>query len=99
MMNTTTVSSPSQMYLAKTHAAVNVSRELVNYNLYAQDAALVDAVRREGAAWAHANLSSFGAFVARAEYLELGALANKFGPELDTHDRFARIANQRDLGG
>jgi putative acyl-CoA dehydrogenase len=84
----TTVNIPSQTYLAKTHEVVNVSRELVDYNLYAQDAALVDAVRREGAAWAHADLTTFGAFVGRAEYLELGALANKFAPELDTHDRF-----------
>ena len=88
MMNSTTVNTPSQRYLAETHEVVNVSRELVDYNLYTEDAALIDAVRREGAAWAHADLTNFGAFVGRAEYLELGALANKFGPELDTHDRF-----------
>jgi putative acyl-CoA dehydrogenase len=87
-MNTTPVNTSSQMYLAKTHEVVNVSRELADYNLYTQDAALVEAVRREGAAWAHDDLSSFGAFVGRGEYLELGALANRFGPELDTHDRF-----------
>ena len=45
-------------------------------------------MRREGASWAHDALTDFGAFVGRAEYLELGVLANKFGPELDTHDRF-----------
>lgn len=87
-MNSTPVNTPSQKYLAKTHEVVNVSRELVDYNMYTEDAALIDAVRREGAAWAHADLTSFGAFVGRAEYLELGALANRFGPELDTHDRF-----------
>jgi putative acyl-CoA dehydrogenase len=87
-MNATTANTPSQMYPAKTHEVVNVSRELVDYNLYAQDAALVAAVRREGAAWAEAGLTTFGAFIGRAEYLELGVLANKFGPELDTHDRF-----------
>jgi len=92
-MGTTTAKTPNQIALAKTHDVVNVSRELVDYNLYAQDAALVEAVRREGAQWAHADLSSFGAFVGRAEYLELGALANKFAPELDTHDRFGNRVN------
>ena len=30
------------LYLAETHEVVNVSRELVDYNPYAQDTALVD---------------------------------------------------------
>ena len=38
------------LYLANTHEVVNVSRELVDTNLYLQDAALQDAVQREGAA-------------------------------------------------
>ncbi|MGA2778881.1 MAG: acyl-CoA dehydrogenase family protein [Steroidobacteraceae bacterium] len=87
-MSTTTITTASQHYLAKTHDVVNVSRELADYNIYSEDTALVDAVRREGAVWAHTDLTRFGAFVGRAEYLELGGLANKFGPELDTHDRF-----------
>ena len=31
---------------------------------------------------------AFGALAGSADYLELGALANRFRPELDTHDRF-----------
>jgi putative acyl-CoA dehydrogenase len=77
-----------ERFLASTHAVTNVARELVDYNLYREDAALQEAVRREGAGWADETLAHFGAFVGRAEYLELGALANKFAPELDTHDRF-----------
>ncbi|RPH64102.1 MAG: isovaleryl-CoA dehydrogenase [Burkholderiales bacterium] len=76
------------LYLAETHEVVNVARDLVDYNPYLQDAALQEAVRREGAEWAHHDLASFGAMVGTAEYLELGVLANRFGPELDTHDRF-----------
>ncbi len=87
-MNTATATPLDPRFLASTHEVVNVSHELVDYNLYAQDTALVEAVRREGASWAHDALTDFGAFVGRAEYLELGVLANKFGPELDTHDRF-----------
>ncbi|HMA09852.1 MAG TPA: acyl-CoA dehydrogenase family protein, partial [Ramlibacter sp.] len=46
------------------------------------------AVRREGAAWAHDDLTAFGALTGSADYLELGVQANRFGPELETHDRF-----------
>jgi putative acyl-CoA dehydrogenase len=75
-------------FLADTHEVVNVSRELVDYNLYLQDAALQEAVHREGAAWAHADLTAFGNRAGSADYLALGVLANRFGPELETHDRF-----------
>ena len=76
------------LYLAETHEVVNVARDLVDYNLYLQDAALQEAVRREGAAWANDDLAAFGAMLGTADYLELGALANRNPPELDTHDRF-----------
>ena len=76
------------MLLGETHSAENVVRELVDFNLYLQDAALQEAVRREGAAWAHEDLAAFGALTGSGEYLALGALANRYGPELETHDRF-----------
>ncbi|MCZ2407336.1 MAG: isovaleryl-CoA dehydrogenase [Burkholderiales bacterium] len=75
-------------YLAETHEVVNVSCELADYNMYAQDTALREAVQREGAAWADADLQRFGQLTGSAEYLEQGHLANKFQPELETHDRF-----------
>ena len=77
-------------YLAETHRVENVSCELAGYNLYAQDTALREAVAREGAAWAEAELHAFGQLTGSADYLELGALANKYPPELETHDRFGR---------
>jgi len=77
-----------RLYLAQTHEVTNVSRELVDYNLYTSDMALREAVAREGAAWADADLAAFGRKIGTADYLELGVLANKHGPELDTHDRF-----------
>ena len=64
--------------------------ELADYNLYDSDAALKEAVAREGAAWAGNALGAFGAHAGSADYLELGALANKNPPELDTHDRYGR---------
>ena len=76
------------LYLAQTHEVSNVSRELVDYNPFTQDTALVDGVTREGAGWAHESLTAFGQLTGTAEYIELGALANRHPPEFDTHDRF-----------
>lgn len=75
-------------YFADTHEVINVSHELVDYNLFEQDAALKEAVLREGAAWAVDDLGVFGKMLGTSQYLELGTLANRWGPELDTHDRF-----------
>ncbi|MFZ5757051.1 MAG: isovaleryl-CoA dehydrogenase [Pseudomonadota bacterium] len=80
--------STGSAWLASTHDVTNVSRELADYNLYTRDMALQEAVRREGADWATPRLASFGALVGSTGYLELGALANRFPPEFDTHDRF-----------
>jgi len=87
-MNAPDTLSRDRLLLADTHEVINVGRELVDYDMYRQDAALVEAVHREGAAWADAALGNFGRLTGSAEYLELGVLANKHPPELDTHDRF-----------
>ena len=75
-------------FLADTHEVVNVSRELTDYNLYRQDAALQEAVRREGAGWDDDALAAFGKLTGSADYILQGVLANRFPPELETHDRF-----------
>jgi putative acyl-CoA dehydrogenase len=89
-MNAPDVARPHDTYLAETHEPFNLSSELVDYDMYRQDNALVEAVHREGAAWADHSLEAFGRLTGSAEYLELGALANHHPPELDTHDRFGR---------
>ena len=87
-MNAPETLKRDSLYLAQTHEVVNVSRELVDYNPYTQDAALVEGVAREGGGWAHDALTAFGQLTGSAEYIELGALANRNPPEFDTHDRF-----------
>lgn len=77
-------------YLANTHELTNLSSKLINYDMFNQDQALVEAVSREGAKWAESALTDFGRLAGSAQYLEHGTLANKFAPELDTHDRFGR---------
>jgi putative acyl-CoA dehydrogenase len=80
----------SGRFLAETHTVSNVSQELRDYNMYTEDTALVEGVRREGGTSAEAGLEAFGQLTGSGEYLELGALANQFRPELHTHDRFGR---------
>ena len=82
--------APHARWLAETHEVFNVGSELADVDLYRSDHALVDAVRREGAGWADAELAAFGRMAGAADYLELGVLANRCPPELDTHDRFGR---------
>ena len=82
--------APLDPYGAVTHEVINQPVELADYNLYDGDAALKDGVRREGAEWATNELGAFGARVGAAESLDLGALANRNPPELDTHDRYGR---------
>ncbi len=77
-------------YGAATHEVLNQPVELADYNLFTGDAALKDGLMREGAAWASNEMASLGASLGAAEALELGALANRNEPELDTHDRYGR---------
>jgi putative acyl-CoA dehydrogenase len=87
-MNAPDLPAKPAPFPADTHEVVNVAHELADYNPYLADVALTEAVAREGAAAAHASLSAFGRLVGSAEHIELGAVANRYPPELDTHDRF-----------
>ncbi|MCC2637341.1 MAG: acyl-CoA dehydrogenase-like [Moraxellaceae bacterium] len=80
--------TPCTPFVAATHEVFNVSSELQDYNLYARDRVLQEAVQREGAGHEATALSAFGEMIGRANYLELGDLANRHTPEFDTHDRF-----------
>ena len=82
--------APLDPYGAVTHEVFNQPVEFGDINLFDSDAALKEAVKREGAGWATDGLQAFGARAGSIDYLELGALANKYPPELDTHDRYGR---------
>jgi putative acyl-CoA dehydrogenase len=60
---------------------------LAGYDLYGENRPLVEAVAREGGAWADAELRALGALLG-GEPLEWGRLANEHPPKLRTHDRF-----------
>jgi putative acyl-CoA dehydrogenase len=79
---------PSDRFLATTHEVINQPGELSDYNPYAVDRALREAVAREGAVAAEAGLLEFGQRIGCSAYLELGRLANQHPPEFEPSDRF-----------
>ncbi len=71
-----------------THDVTNQPPPLEDYNLYDQDAALSEALHREGAGWAEDRVRALGAELGSARVAELATQANRYGPELKTFDRF-----------
>ncbi|MDX9997890.1 MAG: isovaleryl-CoA dehydrogenase [Phenylobacterium sp.] len=69
---------------------LNQPPPLEPYNLFNSDRALVEAVEREGAAWAVDDLAAYGARLGSPETARLGYLANRDTPRLHTHDRQGR---------
>lgn len=70
-----------------THEVTNQSPPFADLNLYLSDAALQDAVRREGAGAAAGELTDFGALVGSAQAFEVGRLANENPPKLQRFDQ------------
>ena len=75
-----------------THEALNQPPPLQDYDPLARDLALLDGLRREGAAWAETEMGDFARRTASTEVVAWGFQANENRPRLCTHDRFgARI--------
>ncbi|MEY3011890.1 MAG: hypothetical protein RIT45_625 [Pseudomonadota bacterium] len=77
-----------------THTVLNQARPLQDFDLYGSDAALVEAVAREGAGWDAASITALGVQLGRPEWQEYGHLANVHTPELRLFDRFGERVNQ-----
>jgi putative acyl-CoA dehydrogenase len=73
---------------ATTHEVLNQPSALTGYNLFLADRTLVNAVRREGAAWAEKQISELGQLLGSEELQRWGFEANENEPVLHTHDRF-----------
>ncbi|HEX5036657.1 MAG TPA: isovaleryl-CoA dehydrogenase [bacterium] len=80
-----------------THEVLNQPPPLENINLFQTDAALREAVAREGASWAADDLSRFGELLGRPEIIRLGFEANENPPVLKTHDRFGNRIDEVDF--
>ncbi len=72
----------------ETHAVTNQPPPLESYNLFEQDAALGEALAREGGGWAEAQISELGKWAGTPDAIRLGFDANENPPVLHTHDRF-----------
>ena len=77
-----------------THEVFNQPPPLAKYNPFTADAALREAVSREGAGWAEDELAAFGELTGRPEIIELGHLANRHPPRLITHDRYGHRVDE-----
>jgi putative acyl-CoA dehydrogenase len=66
----------------------NQSSDLVDYNLFTTNPALVEALAREGAASDHDRIAALGERLGRAEIFALGEAANRNPPILRLFDRF-----------
>jgi len=80
-----------------THQVENQPPPLENYDLFEQDAALSEAVKREEANRATASLHQLGTLAGTAEAIRWGFEANKYPPVLQTHDRFGHRLDEVDF--
>jgi putative acyl-CoA dehydrogenase len=80
-----------------THEVANQPPPLVDYNVYAADRVLVEAVKREGAGWDERRISVVGALAGSERLQTLGAQANENPPRLKTHDRYGNRVDAVDF--
>jgi putative acyl-CoA dehydrogenase len=72
----------------RTHDVANQPPPLAGYDVAAADVALLDGLRREGAGWDEDGLRALGALAGSEEAIAWGFEANRYAPELRTHDRY-----------
>jgi putative acyl-CoA dehydrogenase len=75
---------------AGTHDVTNQPPPLVDYDVYACDTALVEAVAAYGAGWADATLRTVGRRAGSEEAIAWSFEANANGPKLKAFDRYGR---------
>ena len=71
-----------------THEVRNQAPPLIGYDVAERDAALLEGLRREDAGWDEQGLRALGRLAGSAEAIAWGADANRYTPELRTHDRY-----------
>lgn len=81
------------MTTRRTHEVTNQVPLLVGHDVFGSDAALGEALERNGAGWAREELHDLGRLAGSAEWQEHGRLAEANRPVLHTHDRFGHRAD------
>ncbi|GAU83846.1 acyl-CoA dehydrogenase family protein [Bosea sp. BIWAKO-01] len=77
-----------------THEVTNQVPILCDYDAFAADPVLQAAATAFDAGWASERLHAAGRIVGSAQVQDLARLANRFTPELRTHDRFGNRIDQ-----
>jgi putative acyl-CoA dehydrogenase len=77
--------------------AANQSVPLEDYDAFSADQPLVEALHREGGAWAAPRARALGAIAGSAEVLQAGRDANAHKPELRPFDRFGHRIDEVDF--
>src|SRR3954471_6604026 len=77
-----------------THEVQNQAPALQDFDPLAEDAALVEGLRREGAASAEAEVGAFARATATEQAIRAGFDANQNPPRLRTHDRFGNRVDE-----
>ncbi len=83
----------ARMATTQQTSAANQPPPLAGYNLFEQDAALVEGLRREGGQPWESQVAAFGDTLG-GEPLEWGRLANEHPPQLRTHDRYGERVDE-----
>ncbi len=73
-----------------THEVTNQPPPLAGYDAWSADPLLKATVAREGGGWIGARAGALGPLVGSERLQSLAMQANRFVPELHTHDRFGR---------
>jgi putative acyl-CoA dehydrogenase len=81
------VVEPARTEIGATHEVVNQAAPLEGYNVFEQDAALVEALEREGGGWGYERVRALGE-IAGGDGIEWGRQAEENRPILHTHDRY-----------
>jgi putative acyl-CoA dehydrogenase len=79
------------------HAMFEVQNQpppLESYHLLHSDRVLREAIQREGAGWAEAELGALGATLGKPDTIHLGFDANRFPPQLKSFDRFGHRVDE-----
>jgi putative acyl-CoA dehydrogenase len=94
MASTPSTAQPRQPYA--THDVTNQPPDLAPYDA-AEDTALLEGLRREGAEWAEEDIRRLGLRAGSAEAQEWAELANVHEPVLRTHDRYGNRIDEVDF--
>ena len=75
------------VHAGATHQVLNQARAATGWNAFSEDAVLQGVVTRS-VPWVADKATALGEHAGDADTQELARLANRYGPELRTHDRF-----------